>query len=64
MWELARLIRVESQFVQWQQGLLDDEFYEHQFKQGVRTSAPLWNELGLRLVRPSFRAEVERVLAE
>ena len=64
MWERARMIRVESQFYQWQQGLLDDEYYEHQFKFVVRLSGPLWNTLGLRFERPSIRDEVERVMAE
>ena len=64
MWENARMIRVESQFFQWQQGLLDDEYFEHQFKYAVKTYAPLWIALGIRFGRPSFRAEVERVLAQ
>ena len=64
MWERARMIRVESQFFQWEQGLLDDEYYEHQFKFVVRTFAPLWEELGLRFERPSLRDELIRVLAE
>ena len=58
------MIRVESQFFQWQQGLLDNEYYEHQFKFVVRNYAPLWIALGLRFGRPSLKAEVERVLAE
>jgi len=64
MWERARMIRVESQFYQWQQGLLDDEYYEHQFKFVVRLSGPLWKALGMKFERPSLRDEVERVLAE
>jgi hypothetical protein len=64
MWERARMIRVESQFFQWQQGLLDDEYYEHQFKFVIKSFAPLWKELGLRFERPSLRDEVARVLAK
>ena len=54
MWERARMIRVESQFYQWQQGLLDDEYYEHQFKFVVRMSGPMWKALGMRFERPSL----------
>ena len=64
MWERARMIRVESQFYQWQQGLLDDEYYEHQFKFVVGLFGPLWKALDLKFERPSLRYEVERILAE
>ena len=64
MWERARMIRVESQFYQWQQGLLDDEYYEHQFKFVIRAVGPLWEALGLSFERPSLRGEVERILAD
>jgi hypothetical protein len=63
-WEHARLCRVESQFYQWQHGLLDDEYYENQFKFIVRRAAPLWEELDLEIARPSLRAAVQEVLAE
>ena len=64
MWERARMIRVESQFYQWQQGLLDDEYYEYQFKFVVRAVGPLWEALGLSFERPSLRCEVARILAD
>ncbi len=31
-WEMAPSHRVDSQFYQWQQGLLEDDYYEDQFK--------------------------------
>jgi len=63
-WERARQCRLEAQFYQWKQGLLDDEFYENQFKAVVRNRAPLWKELDIEVNRPSMRAEVLEVLAE
>ncbi len=63
-WEQARLFRVEGQFYQWQQGLLDHEYYDNQFKQVVRFFAPLWNQLGVRTSRPSLQEAIDRVLAE
>ena len=63
-WEQARQCRIESQFYQWQHGLLDDEYYENQFKFVVSRAAPLWEELGLEIARPSLRAAVQEVLAE
>ena len=63
-WEQARLFRVEAQFYQWQQGLLDHEYYDNQFKWVVRRYAPLWNQLDIRINRPSLREAIDRVLAE
>jgi hypothetical protein len=53
-WERARHVRIESQFFQHQQGFLDDEYYENQFKSVVRRAAPRWTELGIQIERPSF----------
>jgi hypothetical protein len=46
-WERARKLRVEGQFFQYQNGFLDDEYYEHQFKGVIRLAAPRWKELDM-----------------
>ena len=63
-WERARMMRLESQYYQHQQGLLDDEYYEHQFKKAVARVAPKWKELGIEIERPSFRTVVDEILTE
>lgn len=51
---------------QYQLGYLTDEFYESTFKQTVRRLAPVWQELEtlLGVQRPSFQADIERILAD
>jgi len=62
--ERARLMLVEGQFFQHQQGFLDEEYYEYQFKTVVRHAAPRWSELGIRIERPSLFAAVDEILRE
>jgi len=62
-WESARAMRLESQFFQWENGLLDDDYYD-QFRRAIGNSAPLWEALGLDYGRPTFRAAVDRILSE
>ncbi len=54
----------DNLFFQYQNGFLDEEYYESLFKKGVRRNAPFWRELNLPLGRPSFLEEVDRILAE
>ena len=59
------IARVDNVYYQYQQGFLDEEFYEHQFRVGVANFAPQWWAfIDPRLLRPSFRLEVDRILAE
>ena len=62
-WEAARAMRLESQFFQWENGLLDDDYYD-QFRTAISNSAPLWKELGLDYGRPTFRDAVDGILSE
>jgi len=62
-WEAARAMRLESQFFQWENGLLDDDYYD-QFRRAISNSAPLWKALGLDYGRPTFRDAVDRILSE
>jgi len=63
-WECARAIRAEAQYFQWENGYLDNEYFETQFKQVVLVGAPVWRQLGITYGRPSFRAAVEKIIDE
>jgi hypothetical protein len=51
-------------YYQYQQGFLDPEYYEDEFKVRVRRLAPTWRALGLLGGRTSFKQEIERILQE
>ena len=61
LYELARMVRAEAQFFQWEHGYLDDIYYNEQFTFVVQRYASLWRELGLDYGRPSFKAAIEDV---
>lgn len=58
---LVIMNQLDNLHYQFMQGFLDEESYEHDFKEGVRRQAPVWDLLGLTPRRPSFRDEVERI---
>ena len=61
-WETSRLMRVESQFIQFEQGFLDEEFIESRFADVVRQRRPVWEALGiLEMVRPRVRDAINGV---
>ena len=61
----SQSVRFDNIHYQHENGFLDDEYYETTFKALVRAQAPSWEELGSRaLHRPSFQAEIDRILAE
>ena len=63
-WETARLFRIESQYIMWEQGLLDREFIEN-LREITRRSAPGWRELGLVwIAHGGLRREIEKTLEE
>ena len=65
MWESAKILRVESQYLQYEQGLLGDDFYENGFVDVVQESLPRWKGLGLLILTgSSFRNVVEEIDAE
>lgn len=63
-WQIAQHIHWDNMYYQYQQGFLDPEYYEDEFKVRVRRLAPAWRALGLTGGRTSFRREIERVLQE
>lgn len=60
-WQIAQLTHWDNMFYQYQQGFLDPEYYEDEFRKRVRRLAPVWQALGLLHGRSSFVAEVERL---
>ena len=63
-WIMAQFHRVDCQFYQLQQGLLDSEG-QFSFEQIVRFAAPHWRDVGiLQTARPSFLDEVNRIVSD
>ncbi len=54
---------LDSQYYVYQNGFLDRESYETNFVEGVRQFGPAWKNFDVRIIRTSFRNEVERILA-
>lgn len=61
-WQIAQKTHWDNMHFQYQQGFLDPEYYEDEFKVRVRRLAPAWAALGLSGGRRSFEKEVERLL--
>ena len=55
---------LDNVYYQYQQGFIDEEYYQSQFQNSVRNFAPRWRAVRVNEPRPSFRQEVERILAE
>ena len=63
----ARHQDYDNLFYQYQQGYLDEEFYEIRVAGAIRVFAPWWRKLNIFEAsgrRPSFDAEIQRILAE
>ena len=63
-WQIAQQTHWDNMFYQYQQGYIDPEYYENEFRVRVRRLAPVWQELKLLGGRPSFRDEIEKILLE
>jgi hypothetical protein len=64
MWQIAQQTHWDNMHYQYQQGFLDQEYYEDAFKDRVVRLAPTWKALGLTGGRRSFFAEIERLSRE
>jgi len=62
-WQIAQQTHWENMYFQYQQGYLDQEYYEDSFRVRVARLAPTWKALGIIGGRRSFVEEVERLLA-
>ena len=63
-WQIAQQTHWDNMFYQYQQGFIDPEYYESEFRVRVRRLAPVWQKLGHLGGRPSFRREVESILSD
>ena len=63
-WQIAQQTHWDNMYFQYQQGFLDEEYYQDAFRERVARLAPTWKALGITGGRRSFSAEVERLLAE
>ena len=57
-WELARIVRMEGQFVQYHDGYLPEVGYRQMLSR-AKESALLWKNLGIRSSNPEFRKALE-----
>jgi hypothetical protein len=62
-WQIAQQAHWDNMFFQYQQGYLDEEYYQDSFRERVARLAPTWKALGITSGRRSFSEEIERLLA-
>ncbi|MGE0621088.1 MAG: hypothetical protein AB7I04_23925 [Pseudomonadales bacterium] len=60
-WQIAQQTHWDNIYQQYQQGFVDDEYYEEAFKDRLRRLIPVWRALGLTQARSSFKAEMDRL---
>ncbi|MDX1403718.1 MAG: hypothetical protein R3192_04235 [Woeseiaceae bacterium] len=63
-WQIAQQTHWDNMFYQYQQGYIDPEYYENEFRVRVKRLAPVWDKLKLTGGRPSFKAEIESILSD
>ena len=61
LWQIAQQTHWDNMHYQFQQGYLDNEYFEDAFKERVVRLAPVWKALGLTSGRRSFMDEIERL---
>ena len=61
LWQIAQQTHWDNIFHQYQQGFLDEAYYEEAFKERVTRLVPVWRSLGLTQVRSSFLEEMDRL---
>ena len=63
---LARHQDYDNLFYQYQQGYLDEEFYQYRVANSIKRFAPWWEKIGAFQPngrRPSFDAEIRRIMS-
>jgi hypothetical protein len=63
-WQIAQQTHWDNLFYQYQQGFLDDEYYQDSFRVRVKRLGPIWKALGVTGSRRSFDAEIEQLMRE
>jgi hypothetical protein len=60
-WHIAQQTHWDNIYHQYQQGFVDEEYYQEAFKERVARLVPVWRALGLTQNRSSFRDEMDRL---
>ena len=62
----SRHTDLDNLHYQYQQGYLDEEYYQYRVVCAVRRNAPYWQKFGTFRTnsRPTFRAEIERIMRD
>jgi hypothetical protein len=63
-WQIAQQTHWDNMYYQYQQGYLDDEYYDDSFRERVGRLAPIWQALGVTGSRRSFNEEIARIQRE
>ena len=63
-WQIAQQTHWDNMYYQYQQGFIDPEYYDNEFRVRVKRLAPVWRALGLLGGRQSFIEEVKRLERE
>ena len=63
-WLTAQQRQLDNYHFQYEQGLVDPEHWDSVIVPAIRMMAPGWREVPSSGYRPSFRREVDRILAE
>ncbi|MEE4316871.1 MAG: hypothetical protein V2I74_07805 [Erythrobacter sp.] len=61
LWQIAQQTHWDNLHFQYQQGFLDDEYFNDSFKERTVRLAPVWRALGITGGRRSFLEEIERL---
>ncbi len=62
---LHRYNDYDNLFYQYQQGYLDEEYYEYRIVPSIRVMAAAWKKIGVYgIARPRFIEEIDRITAE
>lgn len=63
-WQIAQHAHWDNMHFQYQQGYLDDEYYNDEFTTRVRRLWPVWQKLGLTGGRKSFLEELDNLASQ
>jgi hypothetical protein len=61
LWQIAQQTHWDNLHFQYQQGFLDEEYFNDSFRERTVRLAPVWRALGISGGRRSFMAEIERL---
>jgi hypothetical protein len=64
LWQIAQHTHWDNLHFQFQQGFLDDEYFNDSFRERTVRLAPVWRALGIASGRRSFIQEIERLEKE